>query len=255
MRIFSEDLTWSTKLLRRPLYWTVVALSRVDLMGTPSVLTTMVPMTPLWATSRLRVSSTSDAIVIWRSRLEIIRSVIKLKYSRMEIGINESLQKIHKFLLFWWITSISGSLKPHSKCSQPLLPFDSEVGTMCWNDSLRISNKQPLAYYNSDRLLAFPPVDLFQYVTKLSRQLGGNKSFIFISYLSLNISCRCVTEHEPQSWILSNSVDRNGLRPQKRALGRLCSNVCVWWGSLFAWRDSHKRGKGISALNGFPYEN
>ena len=40
-------LAWSTRLLSRPLYWTVVALSRVDLMGTPSVFTTIVPMTPL----------------------------------------------------------------------------------------------------------------------------------------------------------------------------------------------------------------
>ena len=40
-------LAWSTRLLRRPLYCTVVALSSVDLMGTPSVLTTMVPITPL----------------------------------------------------------------------------------------------------------------------------------------------------------------------------------------------------------------
>ena len=74
-------LAWSTRLLRSPLYWTVVALSRVDLIGTffkfcylfvcvqkicltPSLLTTIVPITPLWLTSRFRVSSTSDAIFL-----------------------------------------------------------------------------------------------------------------------------------------------------------------------------------------------
>ena len=42
----------------------VVWLSRVDLMGMPSLLTMMVPMTPLWATRRFRVSSTSAAIFL-----------------------------------------------------------------------------------------------------------------------------------------------------------------------------------------------
>ena len=57
-------LAWSTRLFSSPLYWTVVALSRVDLIGTflyfvtlrhlmldflltPSLFTTIVPITPL----------------------------------------------------------------------------------------------------------------------------------------------------------------------------------------------------------------
>merc|ERR1719187_2438057 len=33
-------------------------------MGTPSLLTTIVPMTPLWLTNLFKVSSTSEAIFI-----------------------------------------------------------------------------------------------------------------------------------------------------------------------------------------------
>ena len=74
-------LAWSTRLFSSPLYWTVVALSRVDLIGTflyfvtlhhlmldflltPSLFTTIVPITPLWLTNLFRVSSTSDAIFL-----------------------------------------------------------------------------------------------------------------------------------------------------------------------------------------------